>query len=71
MGREFNDGKMDGLFAGTPPLEALRYLIHRAATVKQGKRSKSLMVNDIPSENIIKIRESGRRISIIIIFSLK
>ena len=25
---------MDGLFAGTPPLKALRYLVHEAATVR-------------------------------------
>ena len=34
MGKEFNNEPMDGLFAGTPPLEALRYLIHEAATVR-------------------------------------
>ena len=25
VGKEFNDGQMDGLFAATPPLEALRF----------------------------------------------
>ena len=38
---------MEGLFAGTPPLEALRYLIHKAATVSKGKKDKSIMVNDV------------------------
>ena len=28
VGKEFNNEQMDGLFAGTPPLEALRYLVH-------------------------------------------
>ena len=27
VGKEFNTGPMDGLFAGTPPPEALRYLV--------------------------------------------
>ena len=34
VGEEFNDGHMDGLFAATPPLEALRFLAHEAATVR-------------------------------------
>merc|ERR1712078_729923 len=34
VGKEFNTGEMDGLFAGTPPLEAVRFLIHEAATVR-------------------------------------
>ena len=40
---------MDGIFAGTPPLEAVRYLIHEAATVRSGepKGSKVLMINDV------------------------
>ena len=32
-GKEFNAGYEDGLFASTPPLEALRWLISEAATV--------------------------------------
>ena len=40
---------MDGIFAGTPPLEAMRYLIHEAATVRTGEPlgSKVLMINDV------------------------
>ena len=40
---------MEGLFAGTPPLEAFRYLIHEAATVRSNEKvgSKVLMVNDV------------------------
>ena len=37
VGKEFNDGQMDGLFAGTPPLEALRFLVHEAATVRSNE----------------------------------
>ena len=37
VGKEFNDGDMDGIFAGTPPLKTLRYLVHEVATVEQAK----------------------------------
>ena len=33
VAKEFNTGEAQGLFAGTPPLEALRYLLHEAATI--------------------------------------
>ena len=33
VGKEFANKRVDGLFAGTPPLEALRFLVHEAATV--------------------------------------
>ena len=40
---------MEGLFAGTFPLGAFRYLIHEAATVRSNEKvgSKVLMVNDV------------------------
>ena len=40
---------MDGLFAGTPPLEALRFLVHEAATVEgeEEEQEKVIMVNDV------------------------
>ena len=45
---------MDGLFAGTPPLEALRFLVHEAATVEESgtggvgsQEEKVIMMNDI------------------------
>ena len=40
---------MEGRFAGTPPLEALRALIHEAATLRKGQhmRSNAVMVNDV------------------------
>ena len=39
---------MDGLFAGTPPLEALRFLVHEAATARTGEEmgTKVIMIND-------------------------
>ena len=33
VGKEFNESVVDGLFAATPPLEALRLLLSWAATV--------------------------------------
>ena len=48
MGKEFADAKIDGLFAGTPPLEALRFLVHEAATVEgEEEQEKVIMVNDV------------------------
>ena len=39
VANEFNNSQMDGLFAATPPLEALKYLIHQAATVDDNGRT--------------------------------
>ena len=49
VGKEFNTGAMEDIFAGTPPLEALRCLIHRAATIGEGEdtSTKVVMVNDV------------------------
>ena len=49
VGKEFNTGPVDGLFAGTPPLEAVRFLIHEAAIVRSDEPmgSKVLMINDV------------------------
>ncbi|MDA8584430.1 hypothetical protein N9L68_09335 [bacterium] len=49
VGKEFNHEQMDGLFAGGPPLEAFRFLIHEADTVRTDKPmgSKVLMINDV------------------------
>ena len=40
---------MDGLFAATPPLEALGFLVHEAATVRSSEEiwSKVIMANDV------------------------
>ena len=46
VGNEFDDGEMNGIFAGAPPLEALRYLLHEAATC-EGSTQKVIMVNDV------------------------
>ena len=37
MAKEFNDGAGEGLFASTPPMEALRFLIRRPRC--EGKRT--------------------------------
>ena len=37
---------MEGLFAGTPPLEALMYILHEAAT-QDGLEEKVVMTNDV------------------------
>ena len=49
MGKEFNNEAMDGIFAGTPPLEALRYIVHEAATIRTGEdtHTKVIMINDV------------------------
>ena len=44
VGKEFNTADQDGLFASTPPLEALRLLISDAAT---GFDDKVIMINDV------------------------
>ena len=54
VGKEFNDGSMEGIFAGTPPLEALRYLVHEAATVDEikGKHNKVIMITMWPGRSL-------------------
>ena len=49
VGKSFNNEAMEGIFAGTPPLEALRAIIHEAATLRQGEdmRTKVIIVNDV------------------------
>jgi hypothetical protein len=47
VAKEFNTGEQDGLFAATPPLEALRLLISDAATVEEGLEQKVVMINDV------------------------
>ena len=49
VGREYNQGKDDTLYASTPPLEALRLIVSHAASVdpeRPGER-RELMVNDV------------------------
>ena len=45
VAKEFNTGDQRGLFAGTPPLEGLRYLVHEAATWEGDE--KVIMINDV------------------------
>ena len=49
VGKEFADKKVEGLFVGTPLLEALRFLVHEAATVEgeEEEQEKVVMVNDV------------------------
>ena len=54
VGKEDADKRIDGLFAGTPPLEALRFLVHEAATVEGSgivgdgsQEEKVIMINDV------------------------
>lgn len=61
VGKEFNNETMDGIFAGTPPLEALRYTVHEAATIRQSEDtdSKIIMINDVP-EHYLRHPRCGR-----------
>ena len=45
MAKDFKTDSMPELFAGTPPLEAIRVICSEAATV--GKDEKVIMVNDV------------------------
>ena len=49
VGKEFNTGQEEGLFASTPPLEALRWLISEAATIDRGHRkgNKVILISDV------------------------
>ena len=49
VGREFNVGKYDTLYAATPPLEALRVILSNAASWhKDGKKMRrSVMISDV------------------------
>ena len=41
VGKEFRTGPDDALFASTPPLEALRLIVSRAATARPGRKRTS------------------------------
>ena len=47
VGKEFRTGPDDALYASTPPLEALRVILSRAATVDVGGSEREIMVNDV------------------------
>ena len=45
--KEFKTGPDDALHASTPPLEALRVLLSRAATVDEGGETREMIINDV------------------------
>ena len=49
VAKEFNTGAAEGLFAATPPLEAMRLLLSVAATVEPGGDAEEcvVMINDV------------------------
>ena len=48
VGKEFNNGVEEGLFAATPPLEALKAMISELATEDEGEVEETvLMINDV------------------------
>ena len=48
VAKEFNNGAQEGLFAATPPLEAVRLLLSQAATMRlQSRERQVVMINDI------------------------
>ena len=47
VGKEIRTGSDDALFARTPPLEALRLIISRAATLGAGGKRSEIMINDV------------------------
>ena len=47
VGQEFNTGKNDELYASTPPLEALRFVVSSAATWTPCGKQRHVMVNDV------------------------
>ena len=57
VAKEFNDGAGEGLFASTPPLEALRFLVSVAATVRGGGRGRTL--DHEPIRHARRRREQG------------
>ena len=49
VAQEYNVGKEDGIFAATPPLEAIQMQVSEAATMDRGQHQeeKVIMVNDV------------------------
>jgi hypothetical protein len=47
VGKEFRTGPDDALFASTPPLEALKLIISRAATLGIDGKKHEVMINDV------------------------
>ena len=64
VGKEFNNGEADGLFAGTPPLEALRLLLSQAATINGKEDYKTIMINDVSRAFFEAPMQAGRNLCI-------
>ena len=49
VAKEINTAYEDGLYASTPPLEALRWIISEAATIEDGaaQEEKVILVSDV------------------------
>ena len=47
VGKEFRTSPDDALYACTPPLEALRLIMSRAATMGEDARARNIMINDV------------------------
>ena len=47
VGKEFKTTPDDALYASTPPLEALRMILSRAATIDAGGEQREIMVNGV------------------------
>ena len=47
VAKEFRTGPDDALYASTPPLEALRLIVSKAATHVDGEEPNEIMVNDV------------------------
>ena len=60
VGKEFNDGPLNGLFAGTPPLEGLRSMASEASTIDDPEdEEKVIELDDVP-ELSLKPKPRGR-----------
>ena len=65
VGKEFNTHEAEGLFAGTPPLEALRLLLSQAATsVTSAYNEKIVMINDVSRAFFEAPMQKGRHLCI-------
>ena len=47
VGKEFRTTPDDALYASTPPLEALRLIVSRAATIGKKGSAREIMINDV------------------------
>ena len=50
VAKEFNNGQEEGLYASTPPLEALRWILSHAATIEHHSKKfeeKVILIADV------------------------